>query len=773
MFRYRLVFLLLVACLVLGPTDAEQLRTTVVIELPEGHQGPVAATLHGSRFLESKGEIVRETHALEVPTRWTAVGTRGRVSQIQVLAPGYWSPPVIVGTEAGPVRIQLLPTGRIQGMLRLPRGEETPTEIEARFEQSAVTKSENPVPQGSVLCPVVAEQNAFYCAVPTGKVDLRLRAAGFVSHYRWGVEIKAERAMPLGLLELQRGGSVVGQVEVVGAPTESTESTPSVAPTAAVDRPGVEVRLHSVRVRHARSTSGATRLDRQTLVAKADARGFFHIVGVPPGRFEAQAEREGYGAVHSLPFDVFENTETRITQPLRLSPPVRLEFQISPSLDPYSQSWWVQVDQANLAGTSLQRVAEGRSSEEGNWRTPPVPRGQYRVALIDSQGSRWLAEDLQADNAEAAIGLEVPMLPLQGHITLAGEPLAATLYFGGRRNARQSLRVESNEAGKFDGFLPEAGTWVVEVQAMDPAFSRRLDEVPVRRVDGGRVEVDIALPALGLEGEIVGVDGKPTRGSVMLVDLAGGKRPEQGLTDGEGRFHFHGLAAGSYSLQAYASGGQLASERREIELAEDDPDPFFTLPVQELKGVSGRVISPAGPVVGAQVSAMPLAGGLVTSMVLPQQATDVEGQFHLAIPPATEQLHVTVLAPGYGLKTLTVDARLAGPVTLPVYRQAGALVLEFPPEIPLDQFAHTFQLEQNGLDLATIHLLRWLRIQPESIFEPGRMRIPMVEFGDFRFCPRSAEEARCASGYLPPQGELVLRLGSVAAAESGGRGAHP
>lgn len=60
-------------------------------------------------------------------------------------------------------------------------------------------------------------------------------------------------------------------------------------------------------------------------------------------------------------------------------------------------------------------------------------------------------------------------MEILGRVTLGDDPLAATLWFGGRSGVRR-IRFDSDEKGRFDGWLPEEGTWPVDLVSEEGVF---------------------------------------------------------------------------------------------------------------------------------------------------------------------------------------------------------------------------------------------------------------------------------------------------------------
>ena len=195
---------LLITCLIPTLAAAQELRTPVFLELPEGHNEPIAAELHFSYFHTEKKITLRQTKNVEVPSHSTFAGALGRIAHIQVLAPGYWSPPATLGVSADPIHLRLLPTGGVEGTLRLPPGDTAPVAVEAHFEPAGAGAAEDAAPTGTVTCPITPETTTFRCEIPAGRFKLRFQADGYAPFPRPVTEVPEGGAVTIGLVILQR-----------------------------------------------------------------------------------------------------------------------------------------------------------------------------------------------------------------------------------------------------------------------------------------------------------------------------------------------------------------------------------------------------------------------------------------------------------------------------------------------------------------------------------------------------------------------------------------
>jgi hypothetical protein len=739
------------------PGQSRALQVPVFVTLPEGAPETVEGRIVVRQLVAGKG-VVEDVLPLPLPARFDYGTVPGRVVEVWVEAPGYWSPRrLVVGRVAAePVRIPLFATGVLRGKVTVPAGEDLPTLLMARFQPIHGGEAVAGVPlEGRVECPI-SPVGEVLCALPAGTLDVRLRAEGFVSHFLWGMPVKAGETRLVGLVPLERGGSVVAWIEA-----EDTGEG------AAVALEEVRARLERVQAGGASAQRERQRLARTMLENPVSERGFVHFRGVAPGQYRLVVEKEGFGETYSPPVTVYENVETALRAPVVLRPEARLDLQLIPPRDPHNRPWWVELYAAELAsgaGGAAESRGQGEASEEGLWSRGGLPLGGYNVMVQASDGSRWGFETVSVDRPRVRREVEIGMVVLDGTVTLGGEPLPAAVYFGGRRGVR-SVRFQADAHGVFSGALPTRGgsasgdveEWVVDVVAEEPKVERRLVGITLERGEGATATVALELDDLRLLGELVDEEGNPVAGMVFLQSRESG-RPEQRQLGEEGTFEYRGLRAGNYGLQGYARGGMATSEQQEVELEAGTPAPFVRLELAPPQVVVGQVLSTGGPVPGARILAEARREGRTAAMVTLPQQTDVTGRFQMTVPAGSDEVILTVAAPGFGLRMHSAEP--AGPVTVPVYREAGTLQLRFPGEgDPWTALGRAI-LRQNGVAIPATALKRWVRVQGGGPAATGDLVLPHLEFGQYELCPRNTQEGRgtCAGGFLSPGGELLLTL---------------
>ncbi len=729
------------------------------IRLPPGEDAPVPVLLH---LADPRPDVAPMAPVpANAPLRSVLKG-QPKAWRMWVEAEGYWSPaqmtPAISQSET--TLFQLYPTGRLQGRVQVPAEETPPERLTVRFEQAAdAPATPLTIPRDQVECPI-ARDGRFLCTVPAGTLDLRLRARGFASTYSWSTTISRERATSLGILQLQRGGSVVGRVELT---LDDTPPTPSLA--------GTTIEIQPVQASRPDTRQAGERLQRMQQRVEADNRGFFHITGLSPGLYELRARREGVGEAMYPPLQVHENAETALTRPLRLQPPVRLQLTVHPPVDPLQRRWRAEILDPDRTGAALRRASTGTVTEDGLWTSGDLLHKPYILLLVDDDGNRWWHERFHPGQ-QRQLDLRLQIVPVEGSVTLEGEPLAdATLWFGGR-NGLRSLRALADQEGHFSTLLPAEGEWKVDLATLAPRLDRRLPAIDIDAGEKGWAEVEIALRDFSLRGEVRDNQGDPVRAMLLLVGASNGTRPIQAWSETDGTFTFRGLDPGLYEIQAYASSGAISSDRQRAELDDNGASPYLTLHLGEAETFVGSIVSTFGPVPGAAVFAMPLRAGETIAVLQPQAQSDANGRFSLSLPPTTDALDLIVAPPGYALSThriSTVAAQKGETATIPVHRQGGTLVLELAPGQTLSDLYRIATLHREGVRLDAATLLRWRNTYSPSGYasgsastdtDPWATRIPMLAFGTYTVCRRGADRD-CVSGYLPPGGELILSLATT------------
>lgn len=725
--------------------EAEKLRLGKIplrLPLPEGVEGPVAATL---RMTPLNGPLAGKSHGMpiELPTRLLLTTVEGEVASLELELDGYWSPPQVVVSrvDTPPVSFDFFRTGKLSGILQAPQDAPVPEKLILRFEQAAGREGERMVPRGFVTCPV--EEGRFRCELPSGLLDLRLRAEGFVSQYFWTFPVPVGGEFPLGRLRLRQGGSIVGFVALED-PAASFE--------------GVTVRASPLEATH---DQGADQ-DRHRLLedqVEVNARGFFHLRGLPPGQYRVLAEKKGYGRALVETTAVQSDAETTLPAALVVTPPGRFELRLDPPRDPFGGDWSISLQEANPSRTAFDLVGLGSTDAQGAWRSKELPHGTYALVVEDSVGSRWLREEVDLDEPREIVERSLAGVMVDGRISLGDEPLEATLWFGGRFGER-SIQIHSDAEGRFGGLLPEEGDWPVYVEAEEPRVARNLRAVAVETLGAGdAAQVAIELPDRTLAGRVLDAAGRPVAASLLLQPHENAGSPDQERTNEDGEFELHGLDVGTYTVQAYASRLSRTSQPVEVEIVADREPPYLELRLNESRIVQGQVLAPLHAVPGASISAVPQdAGGRALTQVLPAARTDVQGRFTLTVPEATRTLDLVILPPGFTLTTTRLslpEGEGISEQSLPVHSAGGTLRVkleeEFEPGID-----SMITVAREGIEIGYGTALRWARLQQGGWTAPGELSLPNLDFGSYEVCVHRSREPTCRSVFLPPGGSLQL-----------------
>ncbi len=668
---------------------------------------------------------------------------------------GLWMPETVV-TPAEPRReitLKVWPTAVLTGRVKVPGGHDVPESLRVTF-QSAPDAPGNPaIPAGSVVCPIT--NGRWSCAVPAGVLDLKLKAGGFISHFRWGMTVEPPGTTELSDLDLRPGASLIGWVELAGRGSLKSRINVELGGLSAVVRPDEE--------------SGAVEDRRKFRQAATEPneRGFFSFEDVEPGAYEVVARCDGFAPARSGPIKVFENVETELTRRLILQPPQDIELYLAPPADPQGEPWQVEIFARDL-GTPPPSLGKTVAREGGLWERTGLAPGSYLVRIGDSEGSAWHQEDVEVASFPVSRYVEIPVIPVRGELLLGEEPLQARLEFWDRTSL---IRMESDEEGRFEGYLPKEGGWRLRLLGISPRFVKRLNRIEIRRRPGKNVaEIEIVLPDNRVTGVVVDELGMPVypgmvHGVVLRAD---------GLlaapVDSEGGFTFRGLEPGTIRLTAEAEGSRFSDEMI-VEVIEDLKPAPIELVVREMMTIRGRIVSQGAGMPEVHIQAWPAQ---VPFAIVQPIGTDVEGRFEVKVPKVTTELAVNVLARGFALRMLRVPVSPERELTIPVHSISGDLVLEFetPPETDY-RLGTSVVVLHNGSRIGLAMARNWARLSGPTVdSSASKVVIPDLEPGVYTVCavkspdlPRvilsHGADDQCVGGYLAPQGELALKVPKV------------
>lgn len=673
--------------------------------------------------------------------------------------PGYWSPEENVSLGSAGVStahpLVLWPTGKLAGSLKmLDAGEKLPKSFEVRIEPPPGKPRGSEILRGSVTCPV-DDQGAWTCEAPAGTLDLAIRAAGFIPHYRWGVELAAGKTLPMGALALKRGASLAGWVEVEGGALEAGKCVARLAPLLAPGhgKPEIEARLRGA-----------------TLERTVNKEGFFQLEGIAPGTYQVEVRQAGYAPTTASPLEIWDRAETVLKQPLVLRRPLTLDLSISPPLDWLDQPWKVSVQRRSDFSAGLEPGSgfEGTADTQGRVRVPGQTPGSFRIEVADSQGNGFYsAPDTRIESPEdAKQSIEIRLVTVQGKVALGKEPLAATLWFGGEYGSVR-VRLTADEDGEFEGVLPREGSWRVQVRAENPPLDTHV-KAAVKANDRGEASVDIVLPDTLVFGKVVDEGGRAVpKAQVQLSSVVSGTSLE---AKEDGSFELRTIPEGKVILSARSSSpeGRLVSDEMILETLDSRPVGPVNLVLRKTKAFSGRIRSPQGPVAGAMVAVWSLQPSMgITESV----RTGLDGRFSVNVPGKAERVAVVVSPPGGALKAFEVPV-IPDPVVLQVTDEGGNLevLLPFSPDEAAEA-GLVFAVLQNGVMLSPSVLYRWAAGHGADFQTATGIQVPRLAPGDYEVCvgptaitedAEAAEwksrQATCTRGFLGNGSTLRLEL---------------
>lgn len=707
-----------------APIDAETGPLVVVRVEPVGSMGAAERPADASPVEVRVGE----TRSIDLEN--------GLYWSIRAEAEGYWHDELFVDLEelgGQPVFLSLHRTGEVRFEILPGRFGEVPDRMEVGFSPPA-TVLDSAV-EGMIGCSL--EERTARCQIPIGRHDLRVSSPPWAPAYHLGVEIQAEETTSLEPFELVRGSSISGFVTLEGGDPPPEGTRVEVVP--AVQGPGAEAPvLRSMRL--------------ETSVGE---RGFFQLAGLRPGAYRLVAHAPGYAPTRVGPVEARPDLESSLLDPLVLRRPSALTLHIDPATDPWGEPWEITLSQVSEEeGRTLSSVS-GEASVEGTFHQDDLSPGEYQVALIGSNDTRWHWEDLEVGSEPLFHAVVLPLIRVEGRISRDEEPVDGTLWFG----TDEGVRRVSFEAidGEFEGLLPSSGSWPLEwIPSGDAGAAVELR--PVEVPDERNVELRLEVPATEVVGEVVDSEGRPVpEAEVRAV----GARTEDGetvegsaSTDEDGRFRIAGLEPGAYGIRA--SRGPNRSILAPLTVSEDLEGGDVRLILQEELYLFGRVAAQGRAVAGARVLAWPTLGEAVGASIR-STVSGPNGEFEIATTGTPGPWVFLVSAPGFAVAWWLEQVSERHPVDIELERHPGTLIIESA-ERPLDSVLLVHDgafLPVRGFVLMAFHERR-----PREV--DGAFVIDGLEPGEYALCDARAvlggvaTAESCSTGVLAPYGELRL-----------------
>ncbi|HEX4964944.1 MAG TPA: carboxypeptidase-like regulatory domain-containing protein [Thermoanaerobaculia bacterium] len=737
---------------------AETVPCTSLVRFELRPKAPMAEGLQGKLVLRP---IEEKREPVEVPARMAAPATAelpcGSSWEVSPVFADVWGPrATVIAGGAGQTAVStvtLWPLGKIAGSLKPIPQEDRPPKALSIATLAPRGPAQRDLPKGILDCPIEKSGKWTCPPLPAATFDLVLSAEGFIPQYRWGVKVVAGKTIDLGMVELKRGASVAGWVEVEEG----------------VIAGGCRARLAPL----LGEGSGAQMAEKiRTTIQEVPVRkdGFFQLVGIAPGNYSLEVRQPGFAPATVYPIEVWPRLETFLRVPVTLKRPLQLELAVSPALDWLNRPWRVQVFRSSDVSASNDAVFNGAADSQGLVAIPRQAPGRFQVSVADSLGNPLYFREFRVTGpGDASQSVEIKVLTVRGSVSLGKEPLAATLWFGGRYGAT-AVKMESDRDGKFHGVVPRGGWWAVEVAAAEPRFETRT-KVKLEPDGQDRVWADLKLPATRVFGKVVDDAGQPV--SAASFGLSTDDGPVNTDTDRTGGFEVRGVRSGMAYAAATSSSAQgtWTSDRIAVFIGEDAEVGPLELRMHKNKTLTGTVQSSRGPVPGAGVSVIPLRP---TVMFGDSVRSELDGGFTAQVPASTEVADVIVSPPGFALRAFAVPLGEAAAQPLTVSAEGGSLEVLFP-EKPKDAEKDEYSLWifQDGLPLPVNLLHQWIAGHGSGAgaAQGKKLVVPQVAPGAYRACLAAqaiivpweasgftAPMAKCTAGQLSAGSTLQLDL---------------
>lgn len=737
-----------------------QAPATVEIELrlsaaepQESAEVPASVLL---RRIQQEDQEHSTEASVSVPGNAKIQAAVGETVEIRVEAPGFWAPAQIVHVVEASTRVafELRPTSTVTGSVRAPRDHPLPENLEIRFESAP--DAANPLNgEHSKVCPLTEAE--LRCEIPAGRLDLHLRAAGFISIHRWDADLEPRGEHRIGDLELRPGSSVIGRIEATGDD---------------FDPQAVEVELVPRRAGIALDDArrpGA--LHRRT---RANRRGFYELTEIPPGSYTLIARHPGYAPARLEPVGVQEGVESEL-RTLELERPRSLEAHLSPSRDPFGKPWRVRLLQPGGLPNQWTDAGEGRTDEEGVVRISELSPALHRLQVQDRRGAVWHREEIELVESTTWVDIELPFERLEARVTLDGEPLQARVIFRGIEEGK-TLAKDSDEEGKVYVFLPvRKEPWTVDVESSAPKIRARVEGVRVEKRDGEPwAKAEIEVPDTRLYGIVVDEEGRPLPGA--LVSVRGPEQWSREQVEAAGtnaQFELRGYPPGLWDLEASyrnpTDGTSYSAPLTEVLVTEDVPTGPLRLVARREQVLHGQVVSPEGIGIPGTLVVVGLEQPELLTRNIQHRAAGLDGAFTLRLPTGVPAVQLQVFPPGFTAHQVRVSLPRDEPLVLrPQAEGGGLLIVRWADEEQAHEPLKSRVVLFGDFVYYNPFLDLWAGMH--EMASEDRLVVPNLEPGLYTACwdlEGTALDtgrlpvnrgARCVSGQLSPWGELVLEI---------------
>lgn len=370
--------------------------------------------------------------------------------------------------------------------------------------------------------------------------------------------------------------------------------------------------------------------------------GTYHMRGIPPGSFEITASASGY-LPRSMRFRKFSAVEDDDGFDFALDAASIIEGRV---LDRQGAGVVGASVIAMAPGATLAtRGASTTTGDEGRFVLDPVDAGPLTLLVVHPSVEPTTHDVAASEAPIRQVELRVgPGLRITGIVRDADGPipgarvqLSTLRTAGGVIHLRRDspMATETDSVGRFE--LRGLSGGQVELRADADGYQARRVAISAGSEGGDVSDVDVLLvPGAHLAGTVVGADGSPAVGALVMVSSRRGGFG-RATTDEQGAFRVEGLPAeGPYMVLVR----HYAHPPLEVEEATLGSGRVYRLEVSAR--IMGRVFD-RGSQAPITEYTLELDGPLRTR----SRGVSVSGAFEIAsLPPGSYQLVVT--AEGYG-----------------------------------------------------------------------------------------------------------------------------
>ncbi len=570
----------------------------------------------------------------------TCVGDFFCSADLAINEPGE-APLTVAPLAVAPLAVGIYQAVSVKGRVTVPRTVDLPehVKVSGRVRPGKQKALDEPELEFTASATLDAEGRIVF-KIPTGAVDLRIAAEALAPAYRWNMR-PVDATIDLGRLELVPGGSLLGYV--IARETEFPV-------------PGVTITALPAGVEGAPIADQEASHNTRAPSARSNNRGSFQLTALAPGAYRLRAEHPDYLAVEPAEIRVVRNAETILGGDIVLSPPLRLSVTIDPPTSPSGHPWQVALE--SLA-TSLETDTTN-SNEDGVAvfeHLAPTPL-RVRVRAEDAIGVFETTLDLAMDHE---LTVEIPIVEILGHVTLADEPVTGEIKIGTGNSDLWTASLDSE--GRFTTWVRKPKLEVLFLAVVSEAFSSPAEVIVENAVvEDGKIELDVELLDLEISGVVTNRRGAPIR-DALVIAWERSRIVAKVYSDHDGTFSMRPLQAGELRLKASRKGFGDSREQL-LTLSEATPTIQTEFVIHPNRWFEGTVTGPSGePIVGARLITFTVDQDLVSDTV----ATDLRGHFRAEVAVDSQQAVVLVAAAGYPFWSACIDSQQPASIQLAVH----------------------------------------------------------------------------------------------------------